>query len=58
MADPKTNGRDKLHGGFVDIDEDAREAYWLEIRNLPDCTALTSFLAESRSGTNGSGRAK
>ena len=58
VAEPKSNGRDKVHGGFVDIDEDAREEYWLNIRNRPDCTALTSFLAESRHGSTTSSRAK
>jgi hypothetical protein len=48
VTDPKANGRDKIHGGFVDIDDDAREEYWLRIRNQPDCVALVSFEADSR----------
>lgn len=50
VAPPKGNGHDKLHGGFVDIDDDAREEYWLRIRNRPDCVDLASFQAESRRG--------
>ena len=50
VAEPKPNGSDKLHGGCVDIDEDAREEYWLRVRNRPDCVALTSFQAEARRG--------
>lgn len=50
VAEPKANGSDKLHGGFVDIDEDAREEYWLRIRKRPDCLDFTSFLADSRRG--------
>jgi hypothetical protein len=50
VSQPKPNGRDKLHGGFVDIDEDARGDYWLRIRNRPDCAELACFMAESRRG--------
>lgn len=50
VAEPKANGSDKLFGGVVDIDEDAREEYWLRIRNRPDCLAFPSFQAESRRG--------
>jgi hypothetical protein len=48
VTEPRSNGRDKLHGGFVDIDEDAREEYWLHIRNRPECATLAFFLAEPR----------
>jgi len=50
VAEPKGNGCDKLHGGFVDIDDDAREEYWRGVRNRPDCVDFTSFQAESRRG--------
>ena len=33
----KKDGGDKLYGGVVDIDDDAREEYWTKIRNRPDC---------------------
>ena len=50
VAEPKPNGRDKLNGGFVDIDDDAREEYWLGIRNKPECVALEAFEAGARLG--------
>jgi hypothetical protein len=50
VAEPKANGADKLNGGLVDIDDDAREEYWLRVRKRPDCVALDSFQAESRRG--------
>jgi hypothetical protein len=37
ISGPKKRGGDKLDGGVVDIDEDAREEYWTQIRNLPGC---------------------
>lgn len=48
VAQPKANGCDKLHGGFVDIDSDAREEYWHRVRSLPDCVGLVSFEAAAR----------
>lgn len=50
VAEPKPNGRDKLHGGFVDIDENARREYWLGIRNMPECVGLAAFEAGPRTG--------
>jgi hypothetical protein len=39
----KKNGEDRLYGERLPIfiDEDAREEYWTEIRNLPDKKHLT-----------------
>jgi len=48
VTEPKANGRDKLHGGFVDIDDDARLEYWLGVRNLPECVDLASFHTDAR----------
>jgi hypothetical protein len=39
----KKNGGDKLYGGVVEIDEDARAEYWTEIRNAPECAHLASY---------------
>jgi hypothetical protein len=33
----KRNGRDRLYPGIVEIDEDVREEYWVQIRRLPEC---------------------
>ncbi len=43
ISGPKKNGEDKLYGGVVEIDEDAREEYWLKIRGKPECRDLRSF---------------
>jgi hypothetical protein len=43
VSGPKKNGEDKLYGGVVEIDEDAREEYWLKIRRLPECVNLRSY---------------
>jgi hypothetical protein len=33
----KKRGGDRLYSGTIEIDEDAREEYWVEIRGLPEC---------------------
>lgn len=48
VSEPRSSGREKLHGGFVDVDEDARDVYWLQVRERPDCRGLAYFLAEPR----------
>lgn len=35
ISGPKKRGGDKLYGGKFAIDEDVREADWVEIRNRP-----------------------
>ena len=40
---PKKNGRDRLYGGIVEVDEDARVQYWTEIRNTPESVHLTTY---------------
>jgi len=37
VTGPKKNGQDRLYGGIVEIDEDARVEYWMKIRNKPEC---------------------
>ena len=37
VSGPKKSGEDKLYGGVIEIDEDAREEYWLNIRQMPEC---------------------
>ena len=44
----KKKGDDTLYPGIVEIDEDIREEYWLQIRNRPDCVHLTSFRSEGK----------
>lgn len=43
VSGPKRDGNDRLYGGFVEIDEDARVEYWTTIRKKPGCSKLTSF---------------
>jgi hypothetical protein len=43
ISGPKKNGEDKLYGGVVEIDEDAREDYWLKIRRMPQCVNQRSY---------------
>ncbi|GHU25622.1 hypothetical protein AGMMS50256_00510 [Betaproteobacteria bacterium] len=43
ISGPKKNGQDKLYGGVVEIDENARVQYWTEIRNAPGQAHLTSY---------------
>jgi hypothetical protein len=39
----KKDGTDGLYTTSVEIDEDARETYWLEIRQRPDLVKLNAF---------------
>lgn len=43
ISGPKRDGRDRLYGGVVEIDEDAREEYWVEIRRAPSRRHQTSY---------------
>lgn len=39
----KKDGTDALYSTTVEIDEDAREEYWTQIRHKPELKAVTSF---------------
>jgi len=43
VSGPKKNGEDKLYGGVVEIDDDAREEYWVSIRKQPQNKNKSSF---------------
>jgi hypothetical protein len=43
ITGPKKDGGDKLYGGVVEIDDDAREEYWINIRNMPQHKELTRY---------------
>jgi hypothetical protein len=45
VSGPKRNGEDKLYGGVVEIDEDARQAYWRDIRGLAGSATLDRYRA-------------
>lgn len=40
ISGPKKKGGDTLHGGVIDIDDDARVEYWTEIRGQPESVHL------------------
>lgn len=39
----KKDGTDALYSTTVEIDDDVREEYWVEIRNKPEMKEITSF---------------
>ncbi|MFO0917852.1 MAG: hypothetical protein U0872_05995 [Planctomycetaceae bacterium] len=45
VSGPKRDGRDKLYGGRVEIDADARAEYWTVIRRQPERAAKSCFRA-------------
>jgi hypothetical protein len=45
VSGPRKDGADKLYGGIVQIDEDARVEYWTKVRERPDLVALTEYRA-------------
>jgi hypothetical protein len=48
ISGPRQDGRDTLHPGEVQVDDDARDDYWLRIRRRPDCVGLTSYRSPGR----------
>lgn len=44
----KKCGNDTLYPGIIEIDDDAREEYWLEIRNKPENIHLTRIRSEGK----------
>jgi hypothetical protein len=43
VSGPKRDGTDKLYGGIVEIDDDARVEYWTSVRKMPQCLHLASY---------------
>ena len=43
ISGPKRDGMDKLYGGVVAIDEDARVEYRTAVRGKPECVQLRSY---------------
>jgi len=43
ISGPRKDGNDALYPMKVEIDDDAREEYWCEIRGRPDLKEETSF---------------
>lgn len=44
--DCKKNGNDTLYPGTIEIDDDAREEYWLEIRKQPENVHVKQIRSE------------
>lgn len=53
VSGPRKDGADKLCGGVVRIDEDARVEYWTTIRGMPDAVKQTEYRAGASTRTAG-----
>ena len=53
VSGPRRDGADKLYGGLVQIDGDARVEYWRDIREQPALVALTEYRAGASTRTSG-----
>ncbi len=51
VSGPHRDGADKLYGGTVQIDDDARIEYWTKIRKQPDRVADSSYRAGASTRT-------
>lgn len=49
----KKKGGDRLYPGTIEIDEDVREEYWVEIRGLPDKKNQSSIRCTGKYGGRG-----
>ncbi len=56
VSGPHRNGADKLYGGVVYIDDDARVEYWTRIRGRPDRAFETQYRAGGNTRTQGRSR--
>ncbi len=44
----KKSGNDTLYPGIIEIDDDAREEYWIQIRKKPESVHITKFRSEGK----------
>ena len=56
VSGPRKDGSDKLYGGVVQIDEDARIEYWTTIRRQPSLVEMTEYRAGASTRTTGKTR--
>jgi hypothetical protein len=56
ISGPRKDGADKLYGGLVQIDEDARVEYWTKIRERAELVAFTEYRAGGSTRTSGNTR--
>lgn len=48
ISGPRKDGFDPLYPAVVEVDEDAREEYWTQIRGLPALVAQTSYRSNGK----------
>ena len=53
VSGPRKDGADKLYGGIVEIDDDARVEYWTKIRGRPDRAHEKRYRAGGATRTHG-----
>jgi hypothetical protein len=53
VSGPRKDGADRLYGGLVQIDDDARVEYWTRVREQPARAALTEYRAGASTRTGG-----
>lgn len=56
VSGPHKDGADKLYGGIVHIDEDARVEYWTHVREKPELVRETQYRAGASTRTVGTMR--
>ena len=44
----KKDGADHLYGGTIEIDDDVREEYWVEIRKMPERKEIRAIRASGK----------
>lgn len=49
ISRPRADGRDSLYATVVQIDDDAREEYWRDLRRKPEATARQSYRSPGKS---------
>ncbi len=56
VSGPRKDGADKLYGGVVEIDDDARVEYWTNVRQRPDLAREREYRAGPSTRTSRSWR--
>ena len=51
VSGPHRDGADRLYGGVVHVDEDARVAYWTQVRRAPAQAEATRYRAGASTRT-------
>ncbi|WP_394831103.1 hypothetical protein LVJ94_31785 [Pendulispora rubella] len=56
VSGPSKDGADRLYGGVVSVDDDARVEYWTTVRGLPARVADTEYRSNASTRTGGATR--